>query len=127
MALNRLVRERQDSEGNTIYVMLPEEVEVRVSQNSSLAPSFTYWVNGKEVTDDIRQLRFSPTLPSDYIQDYDQFQAKLYEKEQLAITKMYERMSLMPKNMSTGKQLIWGLFVFLCICLPIFIVFFLKN
>lgn len=127
MALNKLVHEQLDEEGHTIYVMLSEEVEVRATQTSSFAPTFTYWVNGEDVTEEIRKLRFSPQLPSDYIQDYEEFQTKLYVKEQQAVATLYEQFSLAPKNMSIPKQILWGAFVFLLISLPIFIVFYFKG
>lgn len=127
MALNRLVREQTDAKGNTIYVMLPEEIEVRATQNSGIAPSITYWVKDEDVTEDIRKLRFNFTAPGDYIQDYEEFQAKLFVKEEQAIQALYEKVSLVPKNMSTGKQILWGLFVFILISLPILIVGLLKG
>lgn len=127
MALNRLIRQQIDSEGNTIYVMLPDEIEVRATQSSGIAPTITYWINGEDVTEDIRKLRFSPNNPNDYIQDYEDFQAKLFVKEEQAIAKLYESVSLMPKNMSVGKQLLWGLFVFILISLPIFIAVLVKG
>jgi len=126
MALNKLVREQFDDEGNTIYVMLSEEVDVRVAQTSGFVPTFTYSVKGVDVTDEIRKLRFSPTLPGDYIQNYEEFQKKIHAKEEKALAEMYEEFSLVPKNMSPSKQILWGAFVFLLISLPVFIVVYFK-
>lgn len=126
MALNPLIREQLDQEGNTIYVIAQEDITVRASQSTGLAPTLTYWINGKDMTEDVRKLRMLPNLPHEDIEGYEQFQANLFKKEELAIATMYQSFSMMPKNMSTGKQLLWGLLVFLLIVLPIFIVVLMK-
>lgn len=127
MTLNRLVREQTDDEGNTIYVMIHDEVEVKATQNFGLAPVITYWIKDQEITDDIRNLRFSPNAPGDYIVNYDAFQTMIYNKEQQAINDLYERYSIKPKNMTTGKQILWSIFVLFLIALPIFVVLLIKG
>nr|WP_283164579.1 sodium:proton antiporter [Lysinibacillus sp. Bpr_S20] len=101
--------------------MKTHAIEVHATQTSGLAPVITYWMGEKEITDDIRSLRFSPRPPSSYIQDYDEFQAMLYAKEQHAINELYEQMSIKPKNMSSGKQMLWSFFVIVIAMLPLFV------
>lgn len=121
MALNKLVRVQTDENGYTIYTMLQEEIEVKASPNSGFTPTLSYWTKEKEVTDDILKLRFSPTPPNDYIQNYEEFQSMLNMKEQQAIKELYESIQIKPKNMTPGKRVLWSSFVLLLIGLPLFI------
>lgn len=127
MALNKLVRIHTDENGYTIYTMLKEDIEVKASQNSGFTPTLTYWTKEKEVTDDILKLRFSPTPPNDYIQDYEEFQSMLHTKEQQAIRELYESIQTKPKNMTPRKQILWSSFVLLLIGLPLFIALLLNG
>ena len=121
MAVSDIVKQYEDEQGNVYYKMKTHDIEVLAAQNSGLAPVITYWMGEKEITDDIRSLRFSPRPPSSYIQDYDEFQTMLYAKEQRAINELYEKMSIKPKNMSSGKQIIWSSFVIVLAMLPLLI------
>ncbi|MEX3746878.1 sodium:proton antiporter [Lysinibacillus xylanilyticus] len=121
MAVSDIVKQYEDERGNVYYRMKTHDIEVQATQTSGLAPVITYWMGEKEITDDIRNLRFSPRPPSSYIQDYDEFHAMLYSKEQGAINKLYEQMSIKPKNMSSGKQILWSFFVIVMAMLPLVI------
>ncbi|MGN4125457.1 sodium:proton antiporter [Lysinibacillus sphaericus] len=121
MAVSDIVIEFENEHGDVCYKMRTHDINVQAVQNSGLAPVLTYWMDDKEITDDIRKLRFSPRPPSTYIQDYDEFQSMLYAKEQRAINQLYEKLSIKPKNMTTGKQILWSFFVMLLAMLPLII------
>ncbi|WP_433596173.1 sodium:proton antiporter [Lysinibacillus xylanilyticus] len=121
MAVSDIVKQYEDEQGNVHYKMKTHDIEVLATQNTGLAPVITYWMGEKEITDDIRSLRFSPRPPSSYIQDYDEFQTMLYAKEQRAINELYEKMSIKPKNMSSGKQIVWSFFVIVLAMLPLLV------
>ena len=121
MAVSDIVQEFEDEQGHVFYKMKTFDIDVQATQSSGLAPVITYWIGDKEITEDIRSLRFSPRPPSSYIQDYDIFQSMLYTKEQRAINQLYEKMSIKPKNMTTGNQLLWSFFVMILAMLPLFI------
>lgn len=121
MAVSDIVKQYEDEQGNVYYKMKTHDIKVQATQNSGLAPVITYWMGEKEITDDIRSLRFSPRPPSSYIQDYDEFQTMLYAKEQRAINQLYEQMTLKPKNMSSGKQIVWSFFVIVLAMLPLLV------
>lgn len=121
MAVSDIVSQYEDEHGQVYYKMKSHDIQVKATQNTGLAPVITYWMNDKDITDSIRNLRFSPRPPSSYIQDYEEFQAMLYSKEQRAINMLYEQMSIKPKNMSSGKQVLWSLFVIMLAMLPLFI------
>ncbi|WP_409369092.1 sodium:proton antiporter [Lysinibacillus sp. 38-6] len=121
MAVSDIVQALEDEQGHVFYKMKTFDIDVQATQSSGLAPVITYWIGDKEITEDIRSLRFSPRPPSSYIQDYDAFQSMLYAKEQRAINQLYEKMSIKPKNMTTGKQLLWSFFVMVLAMLPLLI------
>lgn len=121
MAVSDIVQALEDEQGHVFYKMKTFDIDVQAIQSSGLAPVITYWIGDKEITEDIRNLRFSPRPPSSYIQDYDAFQSMLYAKEQRAINQLYEKMSIKPKNMTTGKQLLWSFFVMVLAMLPLLI------
>ncbi|UPW84698.1 sodium:proton antiporter [Lysinibacillus sp. Ag94] len=127
MAVSDIVKQYEDEQGNIYYKMKTHDIEVQATQNSGLAPVITYFMGDKEITDDIRSLRFSPRPPSSYIQDYDEFQTMLYAKEQRAINELYEQMSIKPKNMSSGKQLLWSFFVIIIAMLPLLVAIWWYN
>lgn len=121
MAVSDIVSQYEDEHGQVYYKMKSHDIQVKASQNSGLAPVITYWMDDKDITDSIRKLRFSPRPPSSYIQDYEEFQAMLYSREQRAINQLYEQMSIKPKNMSAVKQVTWSFFVIILAMLPLFI------
>lgn len=127
LAVSDIVKQYEDEQGNIYYKMKTHDIEVQATQNSGLAPVITYFMGDKEITDDIRSLRFSPRPPSSYIQDYDEFQTMLYAKEQRAINELYEQMSIKPKNMSSGKQLLWSFFVIIIAMLPLLVAIWWYN
>ena len=92
------------------------DIDVIAKSTGGLAPTITYLYNEQDVTDDIRALRFHYENPALFIEDYPAFQTMLYQKEQRAINDLYESISIKPKNMSTGKQIIWsfGVYIYLC-------------
>lgn len=121
MAVSDIVKEFETENGEVYYKMRTHDIEVQANQTTGLAPVITYWMGEKDITDDIRKLRFSPRPPSSYIQDYDEFQSMLFAKEQSAINQLYERHSIKPKNMSTPKQILWSFFVMILAMLPLLI------
>lgn len=121
MAVSDIVKEYIDTNGDVYFKMLTHNIDVQATQTSGLAPVITYWMGEKEITDDIRKLRFSPRPPSTYIRDYEEFQAMLYTKEQRAINQLYEQHSIKPKNMTTSKQILWSFFVMILAMLPLLI------
>lgn len=123
---NPLVIEAHDENGNVIYKMKTFEIDVIAKLTGGIAPTITYMHKERDVTDDVRAIRFYYENPADIIQDFAQFQAMLFQKEQRAINELYESISIKPKNMSTPKQVLWAFFVFLLVALPLFVVFLLK-
>ena len=69
MAVSDIVTQYEDEHGQVYYKMKSHDIEVKATQNAGLAPVITYWMADKEITDSIRNLRFSPRAPSSYIQD----------------------------------------------------------
>lgn len=127
MAVSDIVQEFEDEQGNVLYKMKTHDIEVQAMHSAGLAPVITYWIGEKDITEDIRNLRFSPRPPSSYIQDYDEFQSMLYGKEQRAINELYEKMSIKPKNMTTGKQILWSFFVMILAMLPLLVAIWLLK
>lgn len=122
MAVSDLVKEYIHENGEVTYSMCTHDIDVKAHHSTGLAPVITYWIGEKEITDDLRKLRFSPRLPSSYIQNYDAFQAMLYEKEQRAINQLYELHSIKPKNMTATRQVLWSFFVMILVIAPLLVV-----
>lgn len=123
---NPLVLEEHDEHGNVIYKMKTFDIDVIAKLTGGIAPTITYMYNERDVTDDIRAIRFYYENPHDMIENFAEFQAMLFQKEQRAINDLYESISIKPKNMSTPKQVLWTFFVFLLVALPLFAIFWLK-
>ncbi|WP_332651547.1 sodium:proton antiporter [Lysinibacillus sp. 54212] len=119
--MNHLIREEINEAGKTTYKMATFDINVIAKSTGGLAPTIIYLHNDKDVTDEIRAIRFHYKNPSSFIEDYEKFQAMLYEKEQQAITALYDSISIRPKNMSTTKQLLWSFGVFMLVTLPLII------
>lgn len=66
--------------------MKTHDIKVQAMHSAGLAPVITYWIGENDITEDIRNLRFSPRPPSSYIQDYDEFQSMLYAKSNVRLT-----------------------------------------
>lgn len=123
---NPLIEIVTDESGNTTYKMKTYDIKVIARLTGGLAPTITYMYQDKDVTDDIRAIRFHFENPASYIENYASFQRMLYEREQRAVNELYESISMKPKNMTTGKQVLWSFFVFLLIMTPIFVIVWTK-
>ncbi len=122
--MNKLLKRETNEAGETIYKMATFDIDVIAQSTGGLAPTIIYMHGDEDVTDDVRALRFHFENPNHFIEDFPEFQAMLYRKEQLAIERLYEKISLKPKNMSAGKQIVWSFFVF-CLMLSIGAIFML--
>lgn len=125
MERNRLVEAYKEN-GETRYKMSTFEVEVIAKSTGGLSPTILYFHDNQDVTDDIRALRFGLNSPYTYIVDYDQFQSMLYKKEQQALERLYDSISIRPKNMSTFKQVLWSCCVLLLMTIPFLVAMILK-
>lgn len=125
MERNRLVEAYKEN-GETRYKMSTFEVEVIAKSTGGLSPTILYFHDNQDVTDDIRALRFGLNSPYTYIVNYDQFQSMLYKKEQQALERLYDSISIRPKNMSTFKQVLWSCCVLLLMTIPFLVAMILK-
>ncbi len=125
--MNKSVREEINENGETVYKMATFDIDVIAKSTGGLAPTIIYLYNEQDVTDDIRALRFHYENPALFIEDYPAFQTMLYQKEQRAINDLYESISIKPKNMSTGKQIIWSFGVIFIMLIPLLIAAFVLN
>ena len=125
--MNKLVREEINEHDETVYKMATFDIDVIAKSTGGLAPTIIYLYNEQDVTDDIRALRFHYENPALFIEDYPAFQTMLYQKEQRAINDLYESISIKPKNMSTGKQIIWSFGVIFIMLIPLLIAAFVLN
>ncbi|HWK21603.1 MAG TPA: sodium:proton antiporter [Ureibacillus sp.] len=126
MKSNRLITQYEKENGEIGYKMVTFDIDVIAKSTGGLAPNILYFHDNKDVTDDIRSLRFGLNSPYSYIDDYDQFQTMLYKKEQQALNNLYDTISLRPKNMSVIKQVLWSFGVLLLMTIPIFVAFILR-
>ncbi|MCH7324039.1 sodium:proton antiporter [Solibacillus sp. MA9] len=124
--INPLIEDTINDAGETIYQMKTFDIDVIARLTGGIAPTITYMHKDQDITDDIRAIRFHFENPASYIENYADFQTMLYQKEQHAINALYESISIKPKNMSPGKQILWSFFVFLLIMIPVFIILWLK-
>ena len=125
--MNKLIREEVNENGETVYKMVTFDIDVIAKSTGGLAPTIIYLYNDQDVTDDIRALRFHYENPALFIEDYPAFQTMLYKKEQSAINNLYESISIKPKNMSTGQQIIWSFGVIFIMLIPLLIAVFVLN
>ncbi|WP_413364211.1 sodium:proton antiporter [Lysinibacillus sp. 3P01SB] len=119
--MNNLIRQETNEKGEIIYRMATFDVDVVAKSTGGLSPIIIYLQGEKDITDDIRALRFHYQNPASFIEDYPAFQAMLYEKEQRAINELYESISIKPKNLSPAKQVLWSFGVMLFIVVPFII------
>ncbi len=119
--MKNLIRQETNEAGEVIYKMATFDIDVIAKSTGGLSPIIMYLQEGKDITDEIRALRFHYQNPSSFIEDYPAFQAMLYEKEQRAINELYESISIKPKNMSPAKQMIWSFGVMLLVIGPFII------
>lgn len=128
MVINPLVKECINDQGETVYRIATYDIDVVAKASTGdLAPTMIYLHNNKDITDSIRQIRFSVHSPYSYIEDYDQFQSMLYQKEQKAIKDLYDYFSIRPKNMSAKMQVLWNFGVLLIMTIPLFVAMFFLN
>ncbi len=126
MKLNRLVTQYQKESGETGFRMATFDIDVIAKSNGGLAPTILYFHDNQDVTDDIRSLRFSVNSPYSYIEDYEKFQTMLYNKEQRALNNLYDSISIRPKNMPPGKQVLWSLGVLILMTIPLIVAIILR-
>ncbi|SOC25687.1 hypothetical protein SAMN05880501_11928 [Ureibacillus xyleni] len=126
MKTNRLVKQYQNDNGEVRYKMATFDINVIAKSTGGLAPTILYFHDNQDVTDDIRAIRFGLDSPYSYIEDYDAFQKMLHKKEQKAINDLYDSISIRPKNMSTGKQILWSFGVLLLMSIPLLVAIILK-
>jgi len=124
---NPLIQEVVNENGQTVYKMATFDIDVIAKMNGGLAPTLIYLQDQKDVTDWVRALRFGIKLPSSYIEDYDAFQAMLFQKEEKAINDLYDTISIRPKNMSTSKQILWSFAVLSLMAIPLLIAMFIMR
>lgn len=125
--MNKLVCEEINENGETVYKMATFDIDVIAKSTGGIALTIIYLYNDQDVTDDIRSLRFHYENPASFIEDYSDFQTMLYQKEQRAINDLYESISIKPKNMSTGKQIIWSFGVIFIMLIPLLIAAVVLN
>lgn len=123
---NPLIQEIINEDGKTVYKLTTFDIEVIAKMNGGLAPTIIYLHNDKDVTDWIRAIRFNPKQPSSYIEDYDRFQSMLFHKEEKAINDLYDTISIRPKNMSKGKQILWSCAVLALMSIPLLVAIFIM-
>lgn len=123
---NPLIEHTVNDAGETIYQMKTIDIDVIARLTGGIAPTITYMHKEQDITDDIRAIRFHFENPASYIENYADFQTMLYQKEQHAINALYESISIKPKNMSPGKQILWSSFVFLLVMIPVLFILWLK-
>lgn len=124
MALNPLVKKCTHDD---TYRMRTFDITVTAEQHTGLAPILHYWHGEEDVTQAILQLRLSPQLPSEYIEDYEAFAAMLYPKEQQAIANLSTAISIMPKNLSPKARKLWALLAIIIMFIPIIIAVFILK
>lgn len=127
MSSNRLIQKYINENGETAYRMATFDIDVIAKATGGLAPTIIYLHKNQDVTDDIRSIRFGNKSPSSYIDNYNEFQSMLYQKEQKALNDLYDSFSIRPKNMSTGKQILWSFGVLLLMAIPLVVAMLILN
>ena len=117
-----LLKETVNADGEKVYQMATFDIDVKARMNGGLAPTIHYYLNDLDITEHIRALRYHPNDPNSFIVDFKEFQKMLYNKEIEAITKLYDKFSIRPKNMPESLQIVWS-FGFLIIIVLLFMSF----
>lgn len=120
--MKKLLKETVNAAGEKVYRMATFDISVKARMNGGLSPTIHYYLNDQDITADIRALRYHPNDPSSFIIDFKEFQKVLYTKEIEAITKLYDKFSIRPKNMPESLQIVWS-FGFLITIVLLFMVF----
>jgi len=128
MVMNHLVRECVNDQGKKVYRIATYDIDVVAKASTGgLAPTIIYLHDNEDITDSIRQIRFDVRSPYSYIEDYDRFQSMLYQKEQEAITELYDSFSIRPKNMPAKMQVLWHFGVLLLMTIPLLVAMIFLN
>lgn len=106
--MTKLLKETVNAAGEKVYQMATFDINVKAKMNGGLAPTIYYYWNDQDITKEIRALRYHPGDPHSFIIDFKEFQQVLYRKEIEAITQLYDKFSIRPKNMSESAQIIWS-------------------
>lgn len=122
MIKNRLVIQHIDEQDNATYSLKQGEYTVKAETQGGLAPTLTYFLDDEDITEDIRALRFSLIPPQSFLDEFEDFQAMLYTKEQQALQTLYDQYTIRPKNMTATQQVIWSFGLLLIIAIPIFLI-----
>lgn len=121
MIKNKLVIQHVDNQNVATYSIKRGSYTVKAETQGGLAPTLYYFLDGEDVTEDVRALRFSPIPPQNFLPDFEDFQAMLYDKEQKAMQKLYDQYTIRPKNMNATQQVVWSLGLMLLLAVPIFL------
>ena len=105
--MKQLLKETVNPAGEKVYQMATFDINVKARMNGGLAPTIHYYLNDRDITEDIRALRYHPNDPTSFIVDFKEFQKMLYQKEIEAVTTLYDKFSIRPKNMPESMQVVW--------------------
>ena len=106
--MKQLLKETVNPAGEKVYQMATFDINVKARMNGGLAPTIHYYLNDRDITEDIRALRYHPNDPNSFIVDFKEFQKMLYQKEIEAVTTLYDKFSIRPKNMPESMQVVWS-------------------
>lgn len=122
MIKNKLVVQHIDAQNIASYSIKRGNYTVKAETQGGLAPTLYYFLDGEDVTEDVRALRFSPIPPQNFLADFESFQAMLYEKEQKAMQQLYDQYTIRPKNMTATQQVFWSFGLLVLLAIPIFLI-----
>lgn len=122
MIKNKLVIQHIDENNVANYSLRRGTYTVKAETQGGLTPTLFYFLDGKDVTEDVRALRFSPIPPQNFLSEFEDFQAMLYDKEQKALQQLYDQYTIRPKNMTATQQVLWSFGLLAVIAIPLFIV-----
>lgn len=123
---NPLIEQKTNDAGDTIYQMKTLDIDVVARLTGGIAPTITYMHGEKDVTDDIRAIRFHYEKPADYIENYAAFQSMLYQKSNVPLTVSTNRLASSRKTCPLVNKFYGAFFVFLLVLIPVFLVVLLK-
>lgn len=126
MALNPLIT-MITSEEETIYKMKTYDITVKAHQSTGIVPVTTYWIGEEDVTSAVLKLRLSPQSPSEYVEDYEEWQTMLFAKEQQAIQALYEFSTIEPTLTKPYQRLLWPVVLAALVLAPIILVALLTR
>lgn len=124
MIKNNLVIQHVDKNNVASYSLRRGNYTVKAETQGGLAPTLFYFLDGEDVTEDVRALRFSPIPPQNFLADFEAFQAMLYDKEQKALQQLYDQYTIRPKNMTATQQVLWSFGLLALVALPVLLIFY---